>query len=193
MMRSSPGGGFRRWNFFSVLCVGGSTSSIVRRSSSNVWGLAPARLLDRNSRHRLSARRMNSSLESAEPPLDADWPPGLSSSPPPQPASIASAAARATAMDRKAITRRLRPSGVLRRHLDLAGALDVLPPEPGPPQGADHRLDDDQVHQLAVDDLLQRQRPQRSQGLAVQPERIDGEDQADRVEAEPVGRDGHGI
>ena len=41
-----------------------------------------------------------------------------------------------------------------------AGPADGLPALPGADQRGDHRLDGDQVHQLPVDDLLQRQHAQ---------------------------------
>ena len=40
-----------------------------------------------------------------------------------------------------------------------AGPADGLPALPGADQRGDHRLDGDQVHQLPVDDLLQREQP----------------------------------
>ena len=47
------------------------------------------------------------------------------------------------------------------------------------------RLDDHQVHQLPVDELLERQHPQHPQPLAVEPQRVRGGDQLEREEPEP--------
>src|SRR2546423_6799415 len=73
-------------------------------------------------------------------------------------------------------------------HLDVAGPLDVLPPQPHAAHRADRCLGDDQVHQLAVDELLQGHRPQRSEALAIETERVDPEQELKEVERNP-GRD----
>ena len=53
--------------------------------------------------------------------------------------------------------------------LDVAGAWNRLPVRADADERADGGFDDDDVHELAVDELLQRQRPQGSQRLAVEP------------------------
>ena len=70
--------------------------------------------------------------------------------------------------------------------LDLAAALHVLPPEANAAHRTDHRLGDHQIHQLAVDELLHRQRPKRPQRLAVEAERVGAQNELEEVEAEPV-------
>ena len=55
----------------------------------------------------------------------------------------------------------------------------------GTDEGADRRFDDHELHQLPVDELLQRQRPERSQTLLVDPEGVDGRRELDEVERDP--------
>ena len=62
----------------------------------------------------------------------------------------------------------------------------MLPTEPRSAQRADCRLEDDEVHHLAVDELLRRHRPERARRLAVEPEAVERQQQLEEVEAEPV-------
>src|SRR5207248_11780189 len=73
--------------------------------------------------------------------------------------------------------------------LNLAGPRDGLPGGAGADQGGDGRLDDHDVHELAVHELLQWQRPERTQRLAVEPESDDGDDELKGVEAQPECED----
>lgn len=54
----------------------------------------------------------------------------------------------------------------------------------------DGRFDDHEVHQLPVDELLERQCPERPERLTVDPEGECRQHQLQRVEADPVGKDG---
>src|SRR3954454_1499302 len=81
----------------------------------------------------------------------------------------------------------------VRRELDVARARDGLPGGAGAVQGGDDRLDYYQVHELAIDDLLQGQGPERTQRLAVEPEGDDGDHELQEVEAQPEGNDRYGV
>src|SRR6266511_5723524 len=75
----------------------------------------------------------------------------------------------------------------LARNLDLARALGPVPPEPRPSERADDRLDHDQVHELPVNELLERHRPEHARLLPVQPKGVQSEYELEEVEAAPVG------
>src|SRR5689334_17725549 len=61
----------------------------------------------------------------------------------------------------------------------------MLPPRAHALERADRGLDDHEVHQLAVDELLEWQRPQRAQRLAVEPEGVDRHEHLHKVEDAP--------
>src|SRR2546430_13485379 len=71
-------------------------------------------------------------------------------------------------------------------HLDVAGPLDVLPPHPHAAHRADRYLDDAQVHQLPADELLRGHRPQRTEALAIETERLEPEQELKEAERNPV-------
>ena len=64
-----------------------------------------------------------------------------------------------------------------RYRVHLPGPADDLPAEAQAVQGARNRLDHDQIHQLPIHELLQRQAPQRSKPFVVQAEGVDGGEQ----------------
>jgi len=59
---------------------------------------------------------------------------------------------------------------LLRADDDLAGTRQMLPPRAHTLKRAHRRLDDDQIHELAVDKLLKGQCPQGLQRFAVEAE-----------------------
>jgi len=69
---------------------------------------------------------------------------------------------------------------------ELAGALELLPPEAVAESGSAHRLDNDEVDELAVHELLERHGPQRPQRLTVGAQGVAGDDEVDRVHDQPV-------
>ena len=78
------------------------------------------------------------------------------------------------------------------RHGD-AGALELVPAQADAGDGGDDRLDDDRVHELSVDELLERERPQRAKGLAVEAEGVGRQGELNQVEPAPVRQDQPGV
>src|SRR3954454_19898741 len=87
---------------------------------------------------------------------------------------------------------RLKDSGV-RGGLEAAVALHPLPAQSRACQRGERGLDDNQVHQLPVDEWLQRKRPQRSRPLAVQPERVNAHAELNDQEGGPDQQYAHRV
>src|SRR5712691_7314047 len=78
-------------------------------------------------------------------------------------------------------------------YLNVAHSLQVTPAGANADESADRRLDDDEIHQLSVHELLERQSPERLERLPVDPESKGCEEELHQVEQEPVADDGQGI
>ena len=85
-------------------------------------------------------------------------------------------------------------SGARRQQvLQPTDAAQLLPPQPDAAGGRDHRPDQHRVHQLPVDDLLQRQEPEHAQRLALEPEGDHRGDELDRLHRRPRDQRRHRV
>ena len=69
----------------------------------------------------------------------------------------------------------------------------MLPAKARAEDRTDHRLDHHQVHELAVDELLEGHREKRSHRFPVEPEGVGAERELQAVEGGPVERHRHRI
>src|SRR5437899_5550689 len=72
-------------------------------------------------------------------------------------------------------------------HLDFTRALGALPVQADAEERADRGLDHHQIHELAIDELLKRHRPERPGRLLIKAEGVERKHELQSVEPAPVG------
>lgn len=79
--------------------------------------------------------------------------------------------------------------GLSGRDAEAAVPLHPVPPQVHAGHGGDNGLNDDEIHELPVNELLKRKGPQRAEALIVEPEGVGGHEELDGQEDEPERHD----